>query len=162
MRLIWKLLLFLLAVIIALTAVTILRNGVPIAAEPGWWTRLIVYLTRNEAQTDAQSAFPELRPKHYQVDADELFNAVRAAVVELGWQIEQINPADRKLSAVVTTPLLGFKDDVSAHVESKGRKESVLHMRSASRVGRADFGANLAHLIALSDATTRTETSPRD
>ena len=44
--------------------------------------------------------------------------------------------------AVASTRLLGFKDDVSIHVQAQAGDASLVHMRSRSRLGRGDFGTN--------------------
>lgn len=45
--------------------------------------------------------------------------------------------------AVFTSPLLGFKDDMEFLIQPSTRKDGgVVHIRSASRVGYWDFGAN--------------------
>jgi uncharacterized protein (DUF1499 family) len=50
------------------------------------------------------------------------------------------------LAATFRTPWLGFVDDVEARLEPSAR---VIYLRSASRVGRSDFGANRARLARL-------------
>ncbi len=50
------------------------------------------------------------------------------------------------LYATYTTPLMGFVDDVEFWVDPAG---SVIHLRSASRLGYGDRGANRARIEAL-------------
>ena len=45
------------------------------------------------------------------------------------------------LEVVATTRLMHFKDDVAVEVRPEGTGSSV-HMRSKSRVGKGDLGAN--------------------
>ena len=153
MKFLGKFLLWLLLLALALAFATIWLNRVPVTADPGWAKRLFVYLTRNEAATSDEHEFPELRPREYPLPAAELFDAVRQTVVALGWQIKSFDPAERELHAVVSTALLDFKDDLRIRIDgANGEKRSRLSARSVSRVGRADFGANLGHILVLQRA----------
>jgi uncharacterized protein (DUF1499 family) len=153
MKFLGKFLFWLLLLALVLAFAAIWLNRVPVTADPGWAKRLFVYLTRNEASTREGHEFPELRPKEYPVPAAALFDAVRESVVALGWQIKSFDPAERELHAVVSTSLLDFKDDLRIRVDgANGEQRSRLSARSASRVGRADFGANLGHILALQQA----------
>jgi uncharacterized protein (DUF1499 family) len=59
---------------------------------------------------------------------------------------EQDGPR-RALHAVVATPWLRFKDDLRISVEAASGGGSNVNVSSRSRVGRADFGANLSHVM---------------
>ena len=151
MKFLGKLLLALAGLAVLLAAGAISLNGVPITAQPGIGKRLFSYLTRNEAVMGPDHEFPELRPRSYTPAPAELFETVRQAVVDLGWQIQSFDPAKFRLHAVVTTSMMRFKDDVNITVSALDSGSS-LSARSASRVGRADFGANLSHIIKLQRA----------
>ena len=56
------------------------------------------------------------------------------------------------LHAVVKTPVLRFPDDLHARLD---RAAGVIHVRSASRVGRKDFGANRRRVEKLRAAYRR-------
>ncbi len=68
--------------------------------------------------------------------ADTL-NILKEAIQESGGVI-QIE-TDTYLSAIFTSPVFGFTDDFEARVDST---QNVIHIRSASRVGHSDLGAN--------------------
>jgi uncharacterized protein (DUF1499 family) len=53
------------------------------------------------------------------------------------------------ITAAVQTKWLKFTDDITIRLEPVSAKETRLHIRSASRVGTADFGANLGHILRL-------------
>lgn len=53
---------------------------------------------------------------------------------------------DRRVDAVFTSLIFRFKDDVSFLVDPA---DGVIHMRSASRVGHSDLGANRKRLDGL-------------
>ena len=61
---------------------------------------------------------------------------------------EVVTRRDGYLRAVFSSRLFGFKDDVEVYVP-EGR--SVVHLRSASRVGKSDMGVNKARYQAIRD-----------
>lgn len=63
-----------------------------------------------------------------------------------GWQIT-IND-ESFVQAVVTTPTMRFKDDVQLQFISA---EETIHIRSSSRLGYGDWGANSARVERLRD-----------
>lgn len=64
-----------------------------------------------------------------------------------GWEIVATSAAEGRIEATATTPIMGFKDDVVIRVRDEAGK-SIVDMRSVSRVGKSDLGAN-AKRIAL-------------
>lgn len=147
MNLIAKLLLILVFLIIGLSSVALMLNHVPILDPPGWKTRIVLYLSQNSAETDYNNPLPELHPESYPLPAQQLFDIARASIIELDWQIKNLNQLS--VHAIVTTPLLGFKDDITIRVVEDNCSKSTLYIRSKSRVGRADYGANLSHILKL-------------
>ena len=47
-----------------------------------------------------------------------------------------------QIDSVFRIPVFGFMDDVTILAEPAGEDKSVLHIKSASRTGRGDFGVN--------------------
>jgi uncharacterized protein (DUF1499 family) len=131
---------------LSLAVGAIWMNRAPLLADPGPFERLRVYLARNVVETAAGHPFPELRPRVFGLDAPELLRRAQRAIVALGWELVASEPDQGRVHAVVQTPLLRFRDDVWVMVEAVGQGESRIHLRSASRVGSADFGANLRHV----------------
>jgi len=127
----------------------LLLNRVPLLDPPGLGTRLRTYLTTNVAETRPDHAFPELRERSFSLPASELYPQVLEAVGSLGWRLVQDDPQALRLAAVVETPLLRFRDDVRIEVRPVAAEGSRLRVRSASRVGRGDFGANTRHVLDL-------------
>ena len=82
----------------------------------------------------------ERTARTYSVDASALFAAAQRGLDALGPLELQVQPEDRRASAVYRVALL-FKDDVDVAVESSP-DGSTLHVRSASRVGHSDLGVN--------------------
>ena len=85
------------------------------------------------------SEYPE-DTKHFipALDLGELdINTITTAVKEIGGQIAVQN--DTYLSAEFKSGLFGFIDDFELRIDRDNKK---IHIRSASRVGRSDLGAN--------------------
>lgn len=72
----------------------------------------------------------------------EVLVEANALMVLLGWQVR---PSPDGLEAVATTSWFGFQDDVALRVFA-GPQETRIDMRSASRLGRSDLGANQARI----------------
>lgn len=79
--------------------------------------------------------------KIYSQETETLFPAVSEVLKNLDpYQISLISD-DHRIEAVFKIPLFGFKDDVHILVETQPNG-SILHIRSASRVGHSDLGVN--------------------
>lgn len=147
-----KALLAALILVVVLGAGAIIKNGVPLTEPPGLVHRLIVYLSRNSARTTPDHELPELRTRSYPMAVDRVLPAAEGAVEELGWRLENIDRDAARLDAVVTTPWLRFKDDVRIRLERAPAGGTRVQVASRSRVGRADFGANISHIIGYYEA----------
>jgi uncharacterized protein (DUF1499 family) len=137
----------------------LLSNRVPLTKPPGLEKRLATYLTKNVAETSEDAAFPELRLRRYPVSADRLYEVTQRAVAALGWRLSATSDQRKTLGAVVTSPLWRFKDDVTARAVPEGPQASALHIRSRSRIGKGDLGANLRHVLDLQAAVDRALTA---
>ena len=150
MRTAAMLLLLLVGVSGAVFGMAFWRNGLPWHLPPGRTARLMTYVTTHVADTTESSLFPELRPRRYEgVSAEALFAVVERAVGKLGWNVLQRDRSGRVLRAVVTTPLFKFQDDVEIAIADAGGGRAQLRVRSVSRVGQGDLGANTAHILTL-------------
>lgn len=125
------------------------HNDLPWTGPPGPMARVKHYLTTNIAETTQDSPYPELRIREYDYPADQLFSLLEASVVELGWQIDSQRDQAYSLHAVVTTPLLGYQDDVHIRLIPVSANRNQLYVRSSSRKGRGDFGTNTRHILDL-------------
>lgn len=94
-----------------------------------------------------RAAYADLQPLKLPQPPDEVSNLVIALVEERGWRTlgptayPRGGPPLGRVEAVARTPVLGFEDDVVIRVREDGTGSRV-DMRSASRLGRGDFGAN--------------------
>ena len=78
------------------------------------------------------------------------FAAARAAAENMGWDIVASDEGKGHIEATATTALFGFKDDVVIRLSAANGGTQV-DMRSASRVGLSDLGANAARIQAYFD-----------
>ena len=98
---------------------------------------------KSEASDVHARKYPNLKPLSTSLDASELYKlAIEVAKSEFSWEIAMKDPERTRFEAVATTFLLRFKDDVVVEVRKQDAEGSGLHIRSRSRLGRSDLGAN--------------------
>lgn len=137
---------------ILLLSGALLLNRPPLLSPPGPLVRLKIYFTTNVAETRADNECPELRPRHFSEDADQMRGAVVDAMRSLGWR--EIQATGNEVRAVVVSPLFRFRDDVTVRIQAEGQG-ALLHARSASRTGKGDLAANAWHLQLLFEQVGR-------
>lgn len=89
-------------------------------------------------------AYPDVEPRLYDtgdIGRDAVWAAIRDEAREQGWSIEAGNPGEGVLEAEARTPWFGFVDDVVVRLRETDEGVRV-DVRSASRVGESDLGAN--------------------
>lgn len=112
---------------------------------------------------EQQKAYPDLRPLMMAMPVDSAFSLALRTAREMDWELVDQNRAEGRIEATATTPWMGFKDDVVIRVTAASGISRV-DVRSKSRVGRGDVGANakrirqyLARLRANDPAPVQTE-----
>jgi uncharacterized protein (DUF1499 family) len=111
--------------------------------------RLLAWLTVNDVATGSSAAYPELLPLELDLLPEDAFAAALATARDLrGWRIVTESESERRFEAEASTPVLRFVDDLEVWVEPRADQGSRLHVRSRSRVGRGDFGANARRIRA--------------
>lgn len=101
-----------------------------------------------EGETIAEQqreAYPDLKTLELSQPSDATFRRALAAAEQMGWEIVASSAEDGRIEATDTTLWFGFKDDVVIRIEAAG-SGSRLDIRSKSRVGRSDVGANAARI----------------
>lgn len=94
------------------------------------------------ARGKQEKLYPDLAPLAMSAPPDGVFKKVTAlAKKQEQWSIIRVDEANFRLEAVTTTPTLKFSDDIVIEVRAEGRA-SAIHMRSKSRLGKSDLGAN--------------------
>lgn len=66
---------------------------------------------------------------------------------KLGWEVTIADPEEGRIEAVDTTFFFGFKDDIVIRLTTPGRHRTRVDVRSVSRVGLSDVGANAARIL---------------
>jgi len=97
-----------------------------------------IWPTLNDVTTGATPEYPALQPQRFSKPADQVFAAALATAREMGFEVTMQSPETGVIQAVATTPVFRFKDDVTIAVGRNG----VVNVRSRSRVGKGDLGAN--------------------
>ena len=77
--------------------------------------------------------------------------AEQAATAQPRWRVTVSDPAAGHLEIVATTRLLRFRDDLVVRVTPGSDGGAILDMRSTSRLGKGDFGANAARIRSFFD-----------
>ena len=99
-----------------------------------------------------EKAYPDIRPMELERSLVETFDIVHEAVKRLGWTIVLNEPPDGdqpgRIEATNRTLIMGFTDDALIRVTGDDA-HAFIDMRSASRYGRHDLGANADHIRTL-------------
>jgi len=96
-------------------------------------------------QTQAE-AYADIRPLILEEDTAVVFGQVKAAVAQMGWALKSEDLEAGILEATDTTFWYGFKDDIVIRIRASEGGGTVLDVRSVSRVGGSDIGANAARI----------------
>lgn len=94
-----------------------------------------------EIAAQQRKAYPKVRPLMLNLPANQAFERALAVARDMGWEIVEANPTEGRLEATARTFWFGFKDDVIVRVTPSG-DGSRIDVRSVSRVGTSDVGAN--------------------
>ena len=86
-------------------------------------------------------AYPDILPLEITEPPDNAFALALTAARKMGWEIVDANAHNGLIEATTTTFWFGFKDDVVVRITAQ-KHGSRIDVRSASRVGISDLGAN--------------------
>ncbi|HVT57809.1 MAG TPA: DUF1499 domain-containing protein [Thermoanaerobaculia bacterium] len=92
--------------------------------------------------------YPDLQPLELAVPPATAFARAVAAARAMAWDLVAADPAAGRIEATATTFWFGFKDDVVVRVMPAAAGSRV-DVRSVSRVGRSDLGANANRIRAF-------------
>ena len=100
-----------------------------------------------------RTAYPDIAPLQLSVPPKTAYDVALSLITKRKWQVvDQRPPAaghrEGGIEAIARTPIMGFRDDVVIRVSPLGQGSRV-DMRSASRFGWHDFGANASRVRAL-------------
>jgi uncharacterized protein (DUF1499 family) len=94
-----------------------------------------------------QRAYPDIVPLTVALAPDVAFNRALGAAQRMGWTIVAADGAAGQIEASDRSRWFGFTDDIVIRVAGTD-SGSRIDLRSSSRLGRSDFGANAARVRA--------------
>ena len=86
-------------------------------------------------------AYPDLQTLQTDLAFEELFERAVRVASDMGWEIYLQDANAGVIEAVDTTAIMGFKDDIVVRVRTN-ETGALIDLRSVSRVGIGDLGAN--------------------
>jgi uncharacterized protein (DUF1499 family) len=110
-----------------------------------------VWPTINDVRTGATAEYPDIQPQRFSKPADQVFAAALATAREMDLEITSQSPEKGEIQAVATTRVFRFKDDVTITIARDG----VVNVRSKSRIGKGDLGANARRIRDFQSALGR-------
>jgi uncharacterized protein (DUF1499 family) len=110
-------------------------------------------LVRNSEKTVAQAqaeAFPDITTQKVNAGLDETAEIVRVIIADMGMELldETLTDEGWLIEATSTSRWFGFIDDFVVRVSADGSM-SLVDVRSKSRVGGSDLGANAKRVRAF-------------
>ena len=109
------------------------------------------YEGRAVAQAQRQ-AYPDVTAIKVSLAPIELLPIVERAAEGLGWKLLGSDELMLRIEAQEQTALFGFVDDVVIRLTTMTNGGSKVDVRSVSRLGKGDFGANAARIRRFYDA----------
>ena len=97
-----------------------------------------------------ETPYPMIAPLRAPVTVEAAYEAALAAVEGRGWTVVTASPEDASIEATETSFWFGFHDDVMIRIRSE-EEYVVIDVRSTSRVGLSDLGANAKRIRNLLD-----------
>lgn len=95
----------------------------------------------SDVREQQQAYYSELAPLVLDLPVDQVYARAIAQCEQFGWSVTAADAAQGRIEAVEQTLVFGFKDDVVIRITAQGQGSRV-DMRSVSRIGRSDLGAN--------------------
>jgi uncharacterized protein (DUF1499 family) len=92
-----------------------------------------------------QKAYPEIRTVVLKDAPDKAMQRAIDAARSSGWAIVSTDAPSGRIEATATTTWFGFKDDIVVRIRPEGSGSRV-DVRSVSRVGESDIGANASRV----------------
>ena len=93
-------------------------------------------------------AYPEIKTQLLPQSINEVYIAAERAIDALGWERVTEGALPNTLEATDTTTWFGFKDDVVVRLTAQN-DDTLVDVRSKSRVGKSDLGKNAQRINAF-------------
>lgn len=91
-------------------------------------------------------AYPDIKPLVLNLSFEQAFVRALDVARDMKWEIVSEVPEEGRIEATDTTFWFGFKDDIVVRITAVGSVRSVVDIRSVSRIGVSDVGANAARV----------------
>jgi uncharacterized protein (DUF1499 family) len=98
-----------------------------------------------------RAGYPDLAPIGVMAAPEVVYGRCLTAARELGWQVTVQDRTTHSFEAIDVTRVFRFVDDIAVRVRGDGGASAV-DVRSKSRDGKGDMGANAARIRAFRDA----------
>lgn len=98
-----------------------------------------------ETQAQQDQAYPDLQTLVIERPFDEVYDQAVRVASDMGWDIYFQDRNAGVIEAVDTTAVMAFKDDVVIRLRTNA-EGTLVDLRSVSRVGRGDLGANATRI----------------
>ena len=105
----------------------------------------------DELANQQREAYPDITPMMVAKSPDEAFSFALEVARDMGWENIVSNAGEQRIEATDTTWWFGFVDDIVIRIRSE-EIGSRIDVRSLSRVGVGDLGANAARIRRFRDA----------
>src|SRR5215470_16265685 len=101
-----------------------------------------------------RGAWPDIEPLLVAVSPKAAYDGALAVITKRKWRIVDARAPlpnrEGHIEAIARTAIMGFRDDVVVRIRAT-REGAKIDIRSASRYGTTDFGANATRVLALLD-----------
>lgn len=127
--------------------------GLGLLAATTWMLRAWPMI--NVVETGETPEYPDIQRRVYRQEVDRVFDGALHAVHRLPrWSLVSYRAESGEIRAEATSRVFRFVDDVLIRVTRRGGG-TVVAARSASRVGRGDFGQNARNIRAFFEELDR-------
>lgn len=104
-----------------------------------------------ETLEQQRAAYPDLETLVVDMPIDDAFDRALAVAGDLGWEVYHRDRNAGVIEAVDTTAIMAFRDDVVIRLRTNA-EGTLVDLRSVSRVGIGDLGANAKRIRRFLDA----------
>jgi len=129
---------------------------------PGYDGKLVSQAQEDEEQDPAKGGDDDSEKKYRPMQtlvspiaANQMYDRALALANSRGWEIVTADAARGQIEATETSGWYGFKDDVAIRIGANNDGETIVDMRSISRVGLSDLGANAKRVANFMDDLER-------
>jgi uncharacterized protein (DUF1499 family) len=109
----------------------------------------------SEFVPQVEAAYPDLAPLVVSSEPAQALALAEQTARGLGWEVVEADPESGTLLARQTTKIFRFVDDIVVRVRPGEGGGAVIDVRSKSRDGRGDLGANATRIRAFTSAIPR-------